>query len=176
MRAYLKNLWIDRARPVCAVSAVCVAALAGSVQAETSARQATFGNWGVYVEEEPRPKTCWAATILYDDLEADQSYFLAVTQFNNNANPQVSIFSNKRMPRSVGIFINVAGRDYRMRSDGTSAWLSNRHDNLVLREFLQVSNNRGRVRAGSKGFAYIDVDMTGFSRAFDLMMKECGRR
>lgn len=148
----------------------------GTLYAQRVEPSATFRSWAVFVDGESRSRTCWAATLLYDDLDADQEYILAVTQFPHQANPQISIFSNKRMARSVGIFLNVAGRDYRLRSDGTNAWVSERQQNAVVRKLLDAAQSGAAVRAGSKGFGSVDVDMTGFARAFERMMAECRRR
>ncbi|MGZ2257646.1 hypothetical protein [Roseobacter sp. A03A-229] len=161
---------------ICCLMCSQLVAMTGALHAQQVSPTAVYGNWAVFVDGENRSKTCWAASFLYEDLEAAQEYILAVTQFPHQANPQISIFSNKRMSRSVGIFLNVAGRDYRMRSDGTNAWVSKRQENSVVGKLLEAANSGGLVRAGSKGFGSVEVNMTGFSDALGLVLSECGRR
>ncbi|MFK7762782.1 MAG: hypothetical protein AB8B62_05935 [Roseobacter sp.] len=153
---------------------VYAAVSGGAVIASETSALAKYGAWSVFVETDPRPKTCWIATLLHYDDANDQNYLLAVAQFGGATRQEVSIFSNKRMQRSVGLFINLRGRDYRMVSDGTNAWVREGNDRRVLKLLLEAAGGKNEaVLAGSKGFGSVKVDMSGFPQALDRMRSEC---
>lgn len=169
----LRKAWLRLTRLL-----IICAVLSGSaaVGSETPAL-AEYGAWSVFVETEPKPRACWIATLLHYDDAKDQKYLLAVSQFGGATRQEVSIVSNKRMPRSVGLFINLRGRYYRMMSDGTSAWVRGGNDRHLIKQLVETANGQSEiVLAGSKNFASVKVDMTGFSQALDRMRSECRRR
>lgn len=139
----------------------------------------TFKKWSVFVEVKPKPKTCWAATRILHDPETDQNYFLAVTRFRGIRDPQVSIYSDKRMRKSSAIYIEVAGRNYRMRSDGVSAWPPPNADKRIISELLKVSQAKQPseriVFAGQKGQVRVKIRVDGFAQAMSLVTNECAR-
>ncbi|WP_298905531.1 hypothetical protein [uncultured Aliiroseovarius sp.] len=139
----------------------------------------TFKKWSVFVEVTPKPKTCWAATRILRDPETGQNYFLAVTRFRGIRDPQVSIYSDKRMRKSSAIYLEIAGRNYRMRSDGMSAWPTQNADKRIISELLKVSQAKQPseriVFVGQKGVIRVQVRIDGFAQAMSIVTNKCAR-
>ena len=163
---------------------VVLVALSFSVTINRSAQAADaiqkYGNWGVFVESEPSPKTCWAATTLHSDSGDSGQILLAVTISSRRSNPAVSIFSNKRLPKSAGIYLSVSGQEYRMRSDGQHAWPSNKKtDKKIVAAMIKIASSSKAsdrlVYAGRKGGVRISIRIDGFGAALDRLKRECSR-
>lgn len=141
--------------------------------------QTGMGSWAVLVETDPKPKTCWAATPVIRDQKAKQNYFLAVSRYRGQPDPQVSIYSDKRLARSAGLYLIVAGRTYRLRSDGYGAWTEQRVDKRIVADMVEVSKakdpNQRIVIAGQSGGIEVKVRIDGLEPALARVLAECSR-
>ena len=139
----------------------------------------SFGNWSVFVEATPPPKTCWTATKIIYDPKAEQTYFLAVSRYRGRRDAEVSIYSDKRMSRSRALYLTVSGREYRLRSDGTSAWPEKKADKRIISDMLEVSRSKApsdrTIAAGQKGRLEFRIRIDGFGPALERAISECSR-
>lgn len=150
----------------------------------SSAAEATaiakIGRWGIFMDDQPPGKVCWAATLIGSEPEDGYRYFLAVTKFFGPDAPQISLYANKRLKRSNDIFLSVAGLDYRMQSNGQFAWPEKNADWQIVTALKKISvhpNRAQRVVYASQGRnVRVAIRVDGFGAALSRILKDCATR
>jgi len=141
---------------------------------------AKIGRWGIFMDDQPPGKVCWAATLIGSEPEDGYRYFLAVTKFFGPRAPQVSLYANKRLKRSNDIFLSVAGLDYRMHTNGQFAWPEQNADQQLVAALKKISahpNRAQRVVYASQGRnVRVAIRIDGFGAALNRILKDCATR
>lgn len=139
----------------------------------------SFGAWAAFVETDPQPKVCWIATNVRRDPQTGQRYYLAVSKFLGRRGPEIAIYSEERMPKSSSIYLEIEGKRYRMRSDGTAAWLPASFDRKVISRMVDVSkasNPSQRVVVAGQGSGFrVSLRIDGFEPAWNFAKQQCAR-
>lgn len=137
----------------------------------------TFGDWGAFVAQGAKDKTCFALAKPKErapaGLNRDPAYIFISTRPAENVRNEVSIIMGYPMKES-GSKAEVAGSTFDLVVKGPNAWIKNQAEETKFVEALK-KGSKLVVRAPSvKGNVTTDsYSLAGIAQALEKMQKEC---
>lgn len=133
------------------------------------------GKWSVFEERNDTIKTCWVATANDRRILLNGSLLYVAVTKHSGRQPEVSVYADRRLPRSGGMTITIGQSKFRLRSTGQYAWVDERTDKLAINALKRVE------AAGGKANFYVsipkvgvfDFSANGFAAALDITLKRC---
>ncbi len=139
---------------------------------------ANYGDWGAFLAQSGKEKTCYALVSPKDRLPAglqrDPAYVFISNRPAENVRNEVSIIMGFPMKDGAEARAEVGNAAFELVSKGPNAWIKNPAEEA---QFIDAMKKSGKlvVKASSiKGNTTTDsYSLTGFSQALDRVLKEC---
>jgi flagellum-specific peptidoglycan hydrolase FlgJ len=139
---------------------------------------ANFGDWGAFLAEGGKEKTCYVLAQPKDRapaaLKRDPAYVFISSRPGENIHDEVSITMGFPMRHGGDAQADVAGTSFDLVSKGTNAWVKNPAQEA---DFIDAMKKGAKlvVKATSvKGHTTTDsYSLSGLSEALDRVEKEC---
>jgi hypothetical protein len=138
----------------------------------------TFGDWGAYLAQQGKSKTCYALGQPKDrnppGLKRDPAYIFISTRPAENVHDEVSIAAGFDVKATPEPKAEVGAASFDLVAKGPDLWVKNAAEEEKL---LAAMRRAGKlvVRASSlKGNVTVDsYSLTGLSQALDRVKKDC---
>jgi len=139
---------------------------------------ASFGDWGAFLAQGGKDKTCYALATPKDRnpaaLKRDPAYVFISSRPGENVRNEVSIIMGFAMKDGSDAKAEIAGSNFALIAKGTNAWVKNPAEET---QFIDAMKKGSKlvVRAPSiKGNVTTDsYSLAGLSQALDRVQKEC---
>ncbi len=139
---------------------------------------ASFGDWGAFLAQGGKEKTCYALAQpkdrLPEKLKRDPAYVFISSRPGENIHNEVSIIMGFPMKDGGDAQADVAGTSFDLVAKGTNAWVKNPAQEA---EFINAMKKSAKlvVKATSiKGNMTTDsYSLAGLSQALERVQKEC---
>lgn len=139
---------------------------------------ASFGDWGAFLAEGGKEKTCYALAQPKErapsKLKRDPAYVFISNRPGENIHDEVSIMMGFPMKDGGEAEADVSGTSFDLVSKGTNAWIKNPAQEA---EFINAMKKSAKlvVKAASiKGHVTTDsYSLTGLSQALESVEREC---
>jgi hypothetical protein len=139
---------------------------------------ATYGDWGAFLAQGTKDKTCYALARPKDrapaTLKRDPAYVFISSRPGENVRNEVSIIMGFPMKDNGEARAEIAGTSFDLLAKGTNAWVKNPAEEAQFIDALK-KGSKLVVRAPSiKGNVTTDsYSLAGLSQALDRVRKEC---
>lgn len=139
---------------------------------------ATYGDWGAFLAEAGKEKTCYALAQPKDrepaKLKRDPAYVFISSRPGENIRNEVSIIMGFPMKDGGDAQADVGSASFELISKGTNAWVKNPAKEAELigamkkgaKLIVKAASARGNVTTDS-------YSLSGLSQALDRVQKEC---
>ena len=138
---------------------------------------ANYGDWGVFLAQGEKSKTCYALATPKDrapsGLKRDPAYVFIANRPDENVREEVSIIMGFPM-KEAGARAEIAGSGFALIAKGANAWIKNQAEEAHFIEVLK-KGSRLIVKATSmRGHVTTDsYSLTGLAQALERVEKEC---
>jgi hypothetical protein len=139
---------------------------------------ANYGDWGAFLAQTGKDKTCYALASPKDRLPAglqrDPAYVFISNRPAENVRNEISIIMGFPMKDGSAGRAEVGSAGFELVAKGPNAWVKNPAEEA---QFIDVMKKSAKlvIKASSiKGNATTDsYSLTGFSQALERVLKEC---
>jgi len=156
---------------------ICAALIALGALSPTYAADSigNVGKWSVFEERSGTMKTCWTATANDRRILLNGSLLYVAVTKHSGRQPELSVYADRRLPRSGGLTIAIGQSTFRLRSTGQYAWLDQRTDKLAINALKQVEAAGGNANftVSIPNVGVFDFSAKGFAAALDMTLKRC---
>jgi hypothetical protein len=154
---------------------------AGSRHAEAKAKPvqvATYGDWGAFLAEAGKDKTCYALAQPKDrepaTLKRDPAYVFISTRPDENIRNEVSIIMGFKMKDGGDAQAEVGTASFDLISKGANAWVKNPAKEGELIEAMKKGAKLVVKAASARGNMTTDsYSLSGLTQALERVKKEC---
>ena len=153
------------------------AASADTTKTGKPSQLASYGDWGVFLAQTEKSKTCYALATPKDrapaGLKRDPAYVFIANRPGENVREEVSIIMGFPMKEGSGR-AEIAGSGFALIAKGANAWIKNQAEEAKFVDALKkgakliikASSLRGHVTTDS-------YSLTGLAQALERVEKEC---
>jgi flagellum-specific peptidoglycan hydrolase FlgJ len=139
---------------------------------------ASFGDWGAFLAEGGKEKTCYALAQPKErapsKLKRDPAYVFISNRPGENIHNEVSIMMGFPMKNGGEAEADVSGTSFDLVSKGTNAWIKNPAQEAEFIRALKKSAKLVVKAASIKGHVTTDsYSLTGLSQALESVEREC---
>ena len=139
---------------------------------------ATYGDWGAFVAESGKSKTCYALAQPKDrepkDLKRDPAYIFISTRPGENIRNEVSIIMGFKMKDGGDAEAKVGNTSFELISKGSNAWVKNpaKEDEMIeaMKKGAKLTVKAPSARGNMTTDSY---SLSGLRQALDRVKKEC---
>jgi hypothetical protein len=139
---------------------------------------ATYGDWGAFLAEAGKEKTCYALAQPKErdpaSLRRDPAYVFISTRPGENIRNEVSIIMGFKMKDGGDAQAEVGDASFDLISKGTNAWVKNPAKEGELIEAMKKGAKLVVKAASARGKMTTDsYSLSGLTQALDRVRKEC---
>lgn len=153
---------------------------AGAHSEDASAEQVgQFGQWRVFVEERPAPKTCWMVADVPASFSGTRDSYLSVAR-EDGKRPYVTLYSGtKKFEKSAGILLLIEDTPYRLRTlDGQNFYPENTlRDGQVIDRVRDLERKSTKpqpvIHLSQKNKGQVAISIDGFAKALARVTTDC---
>jgi len=137
-----------------------------------------YGDWGVYVSQNPKTKICFALSQPKErqpaTLKRDPAYFFVSTRPGENVKNEVSILVGFPLKEDVEASLQVGSDTYSLYARKDGAWVRNIADEARLIESLRKGSSLTVKSTSLRGNVTTDrYSLSGVTQALDRAAQEC---
>lgn len=153
------------------------AASADTAKAGRPSQLASYGDWGVFVAQGEKSKTCYALATPKDrappGLQRDPAYVFISNRPGENVREEVSIIMGFPMKEGGGR-AEVAGSGFALIAKGANAWIKNQAEEPKFVDALKKGSKLIVKAPSLRGHVTTDsYSLAGLSQALERVEKEC---
>jgi invasion protein IalB len=165
-----------------AAAILAASALPVFAQAQPAAAGPTlvgqFGDWGVYVSQNPRTKVCYVLSQPKDrqpdSLKRDPGYFFVSTRPGENIKNEVSIMVGFPIKEGSEATAQIGDASFALYTKAESAWVHNISEEARLVEALRKGKDAVVKSTSTRGNVTTDrYSLSGIAQALDRVAQEC---
>lgn len=139
---------------------------------------ATFGDWGAFLAEAGKDKTCYALAQPKErdpkDLKRDPAYVFISSRPGENIHNEVSVIMGFPMKDGGDAQAAVGSTTFELISKGANAWVKNPAKETELIGAMKKGAKLVVTAASVRGNKTVDsYSLAGLSQALDRVKKEC---
>jgi hypothetical protein len=139
---------------------------------------ATYGDWGAFLAEAGKEKTCYALAKPRErtpaSLKRDPAYIFISSRPGENIRNEVSVIMGFKMKDGGDAEAEVGPANFELISKGTNAWVKNPAKETELIDAMKKGAKLTIKAASIKGNMTVDsYSLSGLSQALDRVKKEC---
>jgi hypothetical protein len=139
---------------------------------------ASFGDWGAFLAEGGKEKTCYALAQpkerVPSELKRDPAYVFISNRPGENIHNEVSIMMGFPMKNGGEAEADVSGTSFDLISKGTNAWIKNPAQEAEFIKALKKSAKLIVKATSTKGHVTTDsYSLAGLSQALESVEREC---
>ena len=140
-------------------------------------RLASYGDWGVFVAEGEKSKTCYALATPKErapaGLKRDPAYVFIANRPGENVREEVSIIMGFPMKEGGGR-AEIAGSGFDLVAKGANAWIKNQAEEPKFVDALKKGSKLIVKAPSLRGHVTTDsYSLAGLSQALERVEKEC---
>ena len=153
------------------------AASADTTKTGKPSQLASYGDWGVFLAQGEKSKTCYALATPKDrappGLKRDPAYVFIANRPGENVREEVSIIMG--FPgKEGGGRAEIAGSGFALIAKGANAWIKNQAEEAKFVDALKKSAKLIVKAPSLKGHVTTDsYSLTGLAQALERVTKEC---
>ena len=137
-----------------------------------------FGDWGVYVSQNPRSKICYALSQPKDrqpaNLKRDPAYFFISTRPGENVKNEVSVMVGFPMKEASEASAQIGDVAFALYPKEGSAWVRNIAEEARLVDALRKGKDAVVKSTSARGNVTTDrYSLSGIAQALDRVAQEC---
>jgi hypothetical protein len=153
------------------------AASADTAKTGKPSRLASYGDWGVFVAEGEKSKTCYALATPKErapaGLKRDPAYVFIANRPGENVREEVSIIMGFPMKEGSGR-AEIAGSGFALIAKGANAWIKNQAEEAKFVDALRKGAKLIVKASSLKGHVTTDsYSLAGLAQALERVEKEC---
>jgi hypothetical protein len=153
------------------------AASADTTKTGKPSQLASYGDWGVFLAQGEKSKTCYALATPKDrappGLKRDPAYVFIANRPGENVREEVSIIMGFPM-REGGGRAEIAGSGFALIAKGANAWIKNQAEEAKFVDVLKKGAKLIVEAPSLKGHVTTDsYSLTGLAQALERVEKEC---
>jgi hypothetical protein len=153
------------------------AASADTTKAGKPSQLASYGDWGVFLAQGEKSKTCYALATPKDrappGLKRDPAYVFIANRPGENVREEVSIIMGFPMKEGSGR-AEIAGSGFALIAKGANAWIKNQAEEAKFVDALKKGAKLIVKASSLKGHVTTDnYSLAGLAQALERVEKEC---
>jgi invasion protein IalB len=153
------------------------AASADTTKTGKPSQLAGYGDWGVFLAQGEKSKTCYALATPKDrappGLNRDPAYVFISNRPGENVHEEISIIMGFPM-REAGARAEIAGSGFALIAKGANAWIKNQAEEAKFVDALKKGSKLIVKASSVRGHVTTDsYSLAGLSQALDRIEKEC---
>ncbi|MGQ0444535.1 MAG: hypothetical protein ACT4O2_05260 [Beijerinckiaceae bacterium] len=153
------------------------AANADTARSGKPSKLASYGDWGVFVAEGEKSKTCYALATPKERVPAglnrDPAYVFIANRPAENVREEVSVILGFPMKEGSGR-AEIGGTGFALVAKGANAWIKNQAEEAKFVGVLKKGSKLSVKAASLRGNVTTDsYSLTGLSQALERVEKEC---
>lgn len=138
----------------------------------------SYGDWGAYVAQGAKDKTCYALARPKDrapgGLNRDPAYVFISTRPSDKVREEVSIIMGFPLKEGEGSKAEVGGTSFDLVAKGTNAWIKNQAEEAKFVEALRKGSKLVVRAPSARGRVTTDTYvLSGVAQALEKVQKEC---
>ncbi len=153
------------------------AASADTTKTGKPSQLASYGDWGVFLAQTEKSKTCYALATPKDrapaGLKRDPAYIFIANRPGENVREEVSIIMGYPMKEGGGR-AEIAGSGFALIAKGANAWIKNQAEEAKFVDALKKGAKLIVKAPSLRGHVTTDsYSLTGLAQALERVAKEC---
>jgi len=137
-----------------------------------------FGDWGVYVSQNPKSKVCYALSQPKDrqpaNLKRDPAYFFVSTRPGESVKNEVSVMVGFPMKEGNEASAQIGDVSFALYTKQGSAWVRNIAEEARLVDALRKGKDAVIKSTSLRGNVTTDrYSLSGIAQALDRVAQEC---
>ena len=153
------------------------AASADTTKTGKPSQLASYGDWGVFLAQTEKSKTCYALATPKDrapaGLKRDPAYVFIANRPGENVREEVSIIMGFPMKEGSGR-AEIAGSGFALIAKGANAWIKNQAEEAKFVDALKKGAKLIVKASSLKGHVTTDsYSLAGLAQALERVAKEC---
>ena len=152
----------------------------GAASADTTGKPsqlASYGDWGVFLAQSDKSKTCYALATPKDrapaGLKRDPAYFFISNRPGENVREEISVIMGFSMKEGSGR-AEIGGTGFALIVAGANAWIKNQAEEAKFVDALKKGSKLIVKAASLRGHVTTDsYSLNGLSQALERVEKEC---
>lgn len=154
------------------------ATAADTKKAGKPSQLASYGDWGVFLAQGEKSKTCYALAAPKDrapsGLKRDPAYVFISSRPGEKVREEISIIMGFPVKEGAAARAEIGGSGFDLIAKGTNAWIKNQAEEPQFVEALKKGSKLVVKAPSLKGNVTIDsYSLAGLSQALDRVAKEC---
>lgn len=154
------------------------AASADTKKAGKPAQVARYGDWGVFIAQGEKSKTCYALAAPKErapsGLKRDPAYVFISSRPGENVREEISIIMGFPVKEGAAARADIGGSGFDLVAKGTNAWIKTQAEEPQFVEALKKGSKLIVKAPSLKGHITTDsYSLAGLSQALDRVGKEC---
>jgi len=138
---------------------------------------ANYGDWGVFLAQSDKSKTCYALATPKNrapaGLKRDPAYFFISNRPGENVREEVSVIMGFPMKEGGGR-AEIAGSGFALVATGANAWIKNQAEEATFVDALKKGSKLIVKASSLKGHVTTDsYSLAGLAQALERVEKEC---
>ena len=138
---------------------------------------ASYGDWGVFLAQGEKSKTCYALATPKDrappGLKRDPAYVFIANRPGENVHEEVSIIMGFPMKEGGGR-AEIAGSGFALVAKGANAWIKNQAEEAKFVDALKKGSKLIVKASSLRGHVTTDsYSLAGLAQALERVEKEC---
>ena len=139
---------------------------------------ASYGDWGVFLAQGEKSKTCYALATpkerVPSDLKRDPAYVFISNRPGENVREEISIIMGFPVKEGTAARAEIGSSDFDLIAKGPNAWIKNQAEEPHFVEALKKGSKLIVKAPSLKGHVTTDTySLAGLSQALDRVEKEC---
>ena len=139
---------------------------------------ASYGDWGVFVAQGEKSKTCYALATpkerVPSGLKRDPAYVFIADRPGENVRDEVSVIMGFSMKEGGAARAEIGGAGFDLIAKGTNAWIKSQAEEPQFVEALKKGSKLIIKASSLKGHVTTDsYSLAGLSQALEKVEKEC---
>jgi invasion protein IalB len=139
---------------------------------------AQYGDWGVYVSQNPKTKVCYALSQPKErqpgGLKRDPGYFFISTRPGENVHNEVSVVVGFTIKDGADAIVDIGGASFPFFTKNDGAWMKNAAEEARLIDALRKGRDFTIKSTSLRGNATNDrYSLSGIGQALDRVDQEC---
>jgi invasion protein IalB len=154
------------------------AANADTKKAGKPSQLASYGDWGVFLAQGEKSKTCYTLAAPKDrspaGLKRDPAYVFISSRPGENVREEISIIMGFSVKEGAAAHAEIGGSGFDLVAKGANAWIKNQAQEPQFVDALKKGSKLIVKAPSLKGHVTIDsYSLAGLSQALDRIEKEC---
>jgi Invasion associated locus B (IalB) protein len=154
------------------------AASADTTKTGKPSQLASYGDWGVFLAQGEKSKTCYALATPKDrappGLKRDPAYVFIANRPAENVREEVSIITGFPMKEQGARAEIAGGSGFALIAKGANAWIKNQAEEAKFVDALKKGSKLAVKAASLKGHVTTDsYSLAGLAQALERVEKEC---